>query len=45
MNRSPKIWSTEDICSITENVPENHKAPLTKMMMAVLHHDAYNSPK
>lgn len=42
MNRSI-VYHTEDLNSLSENIPEQHKIPVTKMMFDMMNHEAYNN--
>lgn len=44
MNRS-KVYGAEDILTLAGNAPEAYKAPTMRIMMEMMHHEAYNNAK
>lgn len=40
-----KVYGIEDLYSLTENVEDSQKGVLTKLMMDMMQHEAYNNPR
>lgn len=40
-----KVYGTEDISTLVENLPERLQGPITALSYSIINHDGYNNPK
>lgn len=40
-----KIYGTEDLSSLVENLPEKIQEPITMMSYTIINHEAYNNSR